>query len=102
MTFCIAFLLVQTAVPVTRLLADVRPGRWGWHMYAGYGTNAVRYELVLADGEVRPVVGQDHVVIARGDLPMERYVPGHLCRTTTARAIRLKIGDGPWTVQRCP
>jgi hypothetical protein len=99
--FCAVFLAVQIGLPVVQLLDDVRPARWGWQMYAGYGANAVEYRLVRPDGTVEPVRLTQYAVVFRGDMPMERYAPQHLCRVTEARAVELSIAEGPWERVPC-
>lgn len=95
-SFFVAFLLVQLGVPALKL-AEPRPARFGWQMYAG--TRAIPgFSVVLPEGGEK-IRTADHVIELRREIDNQRLIPPHLCRTVdSASAVLLhRSGQQPET-----
>jgi hypothetical protein len=75
---CLAFLAFQLALPVAQLIWASRPARFGWQMYSA-ASAPPRFELIAADGSAQPVDIAPYVASLRGDVPVARFLPPHLC-----------------------
>lgn len=76
--FFLLFLLIQTIVPLVRLWAP-RPARFGWQMFSAMQPRA-RFTLVMRDGTSHPADLTRYVALSRGEVELEKALPGHLCR----------------------
>ena len=75
---CVAFLAFQLALPVAQLIWAQRPARFGWQMYSAVSAPP-RFALITPDGSAPPVDIAPYVASLRGDVPVVRFLPPHLC-----------------------
>ncbi|HJZ45549.1 MAG TPA: hypothetical protein VKE41_00215 [Roseiflexaceae bacterium] len=76
--FFVVFLAIQILVPIVQLISAPRPARWGWQMYS-VASAQPRFELLLRDGSSKPIDITPYVTSMRGDVPLARFLPAHLC-----------------------
>jgi hypothetical protein len=99
--FFVVFLAIQLAVPIVQLVWAPRPARFGWQMYS-VTSAAPRFDLVLRDGTSQPVAIEPYVASVRGDVPLARFLPRHLCGLFPhAAAVRYHLVDGSSGVYQC-
>ena len=82
----VAFLVVQTVVPVIIGLTQPRPAPFAWEMFAET-PSPPHIEVVLDDGARTTVDLWDVVVRARGDIPYAKVLPSHLCHVIDRAAL---------------
>ncbi|NOT00826.1 MAG: hypothetical protein HOP29_09380 [Phycisphaerales bacterium] len=86
---CLVFAAVPIIVPLVQLPAD-RPARFGWQMYSGIKI-IPQFEVIGADGGMRPITLTDFVANVRADLRYDDVLPKHLCRVLDdAAAVRAR------------
>ncbi len=92
--FFAVFLAVQILVPLAQFMWAPRPARFGWQMYA-VASAAPRFELIMRDGTAKPLDITPYVTSLRGDVPLARFLPQHLCTLFPgAAAVHYKMDDG--------
>ena len=92
--FFVAFLAVQLIVPIVQIVWAPRPARFGWQMYSVVSAEP-RFELELRDGIRQPVAIEPYVTSLRGDVPLARFLPAHLCRLfPNSVAVHYQTDDG--------
>jgi len=92
--FFVVFLAIQIAVPLVQLVWSPRPARFGWQMYSVVSA-APRFELIMRDGVAKPLDITPYVTSLRGDVPLSRFLPPHLCMLfPDAVAIHYQMNDG--------
>lgn len=92
--FFVVFLSVQVLVPLAQLVWAPRPARFGWQMYS-VASAAPSFELIMRDGATRALDVTPYVTSLRGDVPLARFLPPHLCTLfPDAAAIRYQMDDG--------
>ena len=92
--FFVAFLAVQIVIPLIQLAWSPRPARFGWQMYS-VGSATPRFELIMRDGTDKPLDITPYVTSLRGDVPLVRFLPPHLCTLfPEAAAVRYQTDDG--------
>jgi hypothetical protein len=92
--FFIVFLAAQVLIPLAQLAWSPRPARFGWQMYSVVSA-APRFELLMHDGAKKPLDITPYVTSMRGDVPLGRALPPHLCRLfPNAAAIYYQMDDG--------
>ena len=93
MCFFVAFLAAQLAIPLIQLAWSPRPARFGWQMYSVISA-APRFELIMHDGTAKPLDIRPYVTSMRGDVPLARFLPPHLCTLfPDAAAIHYQMDD---------
>jgi hypothetical protein len=91
--FFVAFLAIQVVMPIVQLVSAQRPARFGWQMYSVI-SDAPDFELILRDGTAQPIDIRPYVASLRGDVPLARFVPPHLCTLfPNAAAVHYRIDD---------
>ena len=91
--FFVAFLAAQLAIPLVQLAWAPRPARFGWQMYSVISA-APRFELIMRDGATKPLDITPYVSSMRGDVPLARFLPPHLCALfPDAAAIHYQMDD---------
>ena len=100
--FFVLFLLIQTAVPLVQLGAP-RPARFGWQMFSAEQQRP-RFSLVMRDGTSRPANLRPYIAHSRGEVDLEKALPGHLCRVVPdlASVQILRPDSKQPRVYRCP
>jgi hypothetical protein len=94
MCFFVGFLALQIVVPLAQLAWSPRPARFGWQMYSVISA-APRFELMLHNGTAKPLDVRPYVTSMRGDVPLARFLPPHLCTLfPDAAAIKYQMDDG--------
>jgi hypothetical protein len=92
--FFAAFLSIQIVVPFVQLVWSTRPARFGWQMYSVVSV-VPQFELIMRDGAVNPLDITPYVTSRRGDVPLTRFLPAHLCALfPNAAAIHYQMEDG--------
>ena len=92
--FFVVFLAAQILIPLAQLAWAPRPARFGWQMYS-VASAAPRFELIMRDGFAKPIDITPYVTSLRGDVPLARFVPPHLCTLfPDAAAVRYQMDDG--------
>jgi hypothetical protein len=92
--FFVVFLAVQLLMPLAQLAWSPRPARFGWQMYSVVSV-APSFELIMRDGAARPLDITPYVTSLRGDVPLARFLPPHLCRLfPDAAAVHYQMDDG--------
>ena len=76
--FFVVFLAAQMVVPLAQLAWSPRPARFGWQMYSVVSA-APRFTLIMRDGAEKPLDITPYVTSLRGDVPLARFLPLHLC-----------------------
>ena len=93
--FFAAFLAIQIAVPLVQLVWAPRPARFGWQMYS-VGSATPRFELIMRDGSAKRLDITPYVTSLRGDVPIARFLPPHLCTLfPDAAAIHYEMDGSP-------
>ena len=93
--FFVVFLAIQIAVPLVQLVWSPRPARFGWQMYSVVSA-APRFELIMRDGVAKPLDITPYVTSLRGDVPIARFLPPHLCALfPDAAAIHYRMDGSP-------
>jgi hypothetical protein len=77
--FFVVFLAAQILIPLSQLVWSPRPARFGWQMYSVVSA-APRFELIMRDGATKPLDITPYVTSLRGDVPLVRFLPPHLCK----------------------
>jgi hypothetical protein len=92
--FFAAFLAIQIAVPLVQLAWSPRPARFGWQMYSVVSATP-HFELIMRDGAAKPLDITAYVTSLRGDVPLARFLPPHLCMLfPDAIAVYYQMDDG--------
>ena len=92
--FFVVFLAVQILMPLAQLAWSPRPARFGWQMYSVV-SSAPSFELIMRDGAAKPLDISPYVTSLRGDVPLARFLPSHLCRLfPDAAAVHYQMDDG--------
>ena len=92
--FFIVFLTVQILMPLAQLAWSPRPARFGWQMYSVV-SSAPNFELIMRDGAAKPLDIRPYVTSLRGDVPLARFLPPHLCGLfPDAAAVHYQMDDG--------
>ena len=92
--FFIVFLAAQILIPLAQLVWSPRPARFGWQMYSVVSA-APRFELIMRDGAAKPLDITPYVTSLRGDVPLARFLPMHLCMLfPDAAAVHYQMDDG--------
>ncbi|MEO7910186.1 MAG: hypothetical protein ABIV47_11095 [Roseiflexaceae bacterium] len=92
--FFVVFLAAQILIPLAQLVWAPRPARFGWQMYS-VASAAPRFELVMGDRGIKPLDITPYVTSLRGDVPLTRFLPPHLCALfPDAAAVRYRMDDG--------
>jgi len=89
----VVFLALQIAVPLAQLAWSPRPARFGWQMYSVVSATP-RFELIMRDGSAKPLDITPYVTSLRGDVPLARFLPPHLCTLFPAAAVHYQLDDG--------
>jgi hypothetical protein len=88
------FLAAQILIPLAQLAWSPRPARFGWQMYSVVSV-APHFELIMRDGAVKSLDITPYVTSLRGDVPLARFLPAHLCRLfPDAAAVHYQMDDG--------
>jgi hypothetical protein len=91
--FLVAFLVIQILMPLVQFVRAPRPARFGWQMYSVAST-APRFELIMPDGNTKPLDITPYVTSLRGDVPLARFLPQHLCALfPDAAAVHYQMAD---------
>ncbi len=81
-------------IPLVQLAWSPRPARFGWQMYSVVSA-APRFELIMRDGTAKPLDITPYVTSLRGDVPLARFLPPHLCTLfPDAAAVHYQMDDG--------
>lgn len=92
--FFVVFLAAQILIPLAQLAWAPRPARFGWQMYS-VASAAPRFELIMRDGFAKPIDITPYVTSLRGDVPLARFLPPHLCKLfPDAAAVHYQMDDG--------
>jgi hypothetical protein len=92
--FFTVFLAAQVLIPLAQLAWSPRPARFGWQMYSVVSA-APRFELIMRDGAVKLLDITPYVTSMRGDVPLARFLPPHLCTLfPDAAAVHYQMDDG--------
>ncbi len=92
--FFIVFLAAQLLIPLVQLAWSPRPARFGWQMYSVVSV-VPHFELIMRDGAVMPLDITPYVTSLRGDVPLARFLPAHLCTLfPDATAVHYQMDDG--------
>jgi len=92
-SFFIAFLAIQIGVPIIQLVWSPRPARFGWQMYSVVSA-APRFNLIMRDGAAKSLDITPYVTSLRGDVPLARFLPPHLCSLfPDAAAVHYQMND---------
>jgi hypothetical protein len=92
--FFVVFLAAQILIPLAQLAWSPRPARFGWQMYSVTSV-APNFELIMRDGAPKPLDITPYVTSLRGDVPLTRFLPPHLCTLfTNAAAVHYQMDDG--------
>ena len=92
--FFVVFLVAQILIPLAQLAWAPRPARFGWQMYS-VASAAPRFELIMRDGAAKPLDITPYVTSLRGDVPLARFLPPHLCTLfPDAAAVHFQMDDG--------
>ena len=92
--FFVVFLAAQVLIPLAQLAWAPRPARFGWQMYSVVSA-APRFELIMRDGAAKPLDITPYVTSLRGDVPLARFLPPHLCTLfPDAAAVHYQMDDG--------
>jgi hypothetical protein len=92
--FFVVFLAAQIVIPLAQLAWAPRPARFGWQMYSVVSA-APRFELIMRDRATKPLDITPYVTSVRGDVPLARFLPPHLCmRFPDAAAVHYQMDDG--------
>ena len=92
--FFVVFLAVQIAIPLVQLVWSPRPARFGWQMYSVVSA-APSFTLIMRDGTTRQLDIRPYVSSLRGDVPLARFLPPHLCNLfPDAAAVHYQMDDG--------
>jgi hypothetical protein len=92
--FFVIFLAAQLLIPLAQLAWSPRPARFGWQMYSVV-SSAPRFELIMRDGAAKSLDITPYVTSLRGDVPLARFLPAHLCTLfPDAAAVRYHVDDG--------
>jgi len=92
--FFVVFLMAQILIPLAQLAWSPRPARFGWQMYSVVSA-APRFELIMRDGAAKSLDITPYVTSLRGDVPLARFLPPHLCRLfPDAAAVHYHMDDG--------
>ena len=92
--FFIVFLAMQIVIPLFQLAWSPRPARFGWQMYSVVSA-APHFELIMRDQATKPLDITPYVTSLRGDVPLVRFLPPHLCTLfPEAVAVRYQTDDG--------
>jgi hypothetical protein len=92
--FFVVFLAAQILIPLAQLAWSPRPARFGWQMYSVVSA-APRFELIMRDGAAKPLDITPYVTSLRGDVPLARFLPAHLCTLfPDAAAVHYQMDDG--------
>lgn len=92
--FFIVFLAAQILIPLAQLAWAPRPARFGWQMYS-VASAAPVFELIMRDGGSKQIDITPYVTSLRGDVPLVRFLPPHLCALfPDADAIHYQMDDG--------
>jgi hypothetical protein len=91
--FLVAFLVIQILIPLVQFVRAPRPARFGWQMYS-VASAAPRFELIMRDGATKPLDITPYVTSLRGDVPLARFLPRHLCTLfPDAAAVHYQMDD---------
>ena len=92
--FFVVFLAAQILIPLAQFVWAPRPARFGWQMYA-VASAAPSFELILRDGATKRLDITPYVTSLRGDVPLARFLPQHLCTLfPDAVAVHYQMDDG--------
>ena len=92
--FFVVFLAAQILIPLAQLAWSPRPARFGWQMYSVVSA-APRFELIMRDRAAKPLNITPYVTSLRGDVPLARFLPPHLCTLfPDAAAVHYQMNDG--------
>ena len=92
--FFVVFLAAQVLIPLAQLAWSPRPARFGWQMYSVI-SSAPRFELIMRNGAAKPLDITPYVTSLRGDVPLARFLPAHLCTLfPDAAAVSYQMDDG--------
>jgi|SRR4051812_3390624 len=92
--FFVVFLAAQILIPLAQLVWAPRPARFGWQMYS-VESEAPRFELILRNGVTKPLDITPYVTSLRGDVPLARFLPRHLCTLfPNAAAVHYQMANG--------
>lgn len=73
----VVFLLVQLAVPISRLHPRETPHRWAWQMFSR-SPHSVQFIVHTPTGSTEVDVSQ-YMSVVRGDIDLTTAMPMHLC-----------------------
>jgi hypothetical protein len=73
------FVVLQLAIPISRMGSDEGPQRFGWQMFSTVG-EAIEFTVHTPTGTVI-IDLEDVMARARSDVPLEELLPPHLCNT---------------------
>jgi len=75
----VLFVVLQLAIPISRISADDETVRFGWQMFSTVGESI---EFTVHTSTASFVIDLEAVMArARGDIPLEELLPPHLCDT---------------------
>ena len=75
----VLFVVLQLAIPISRMGSNEGPQRFGWQMFSTVG-EAIELTVHTPTGTV-VIDLEDVMARARGDIPLEKLLPPHLCNT---------------------
>ena len=87
----VLLLVIQTAIPISRLGDRERADRFGWQMFAVH-TESPQFVVVTEDGTTDIPLG-DYMARVRGDIDIIDAMPPHLCEVVDG-AIRVTWQTG--------
>lgn len=77
MTLIVTFLVVQLAIPISRLFPLETPHRWAWQMFSRT-PHSVQF-VIHTPTDTTDVVLRQHMAQVRGDIDLTGLMPAHLC-----------------------
>lgn len=87
------FLVVQLAIPISRLGHHQPTVRFGWQMFS-VAIPAPEFVVATTNGDVS-IDLEDYMARVRGDIDIEALLPPHLCQVVQG-AIRVTWADGSY------
>ena len=83
------FLILQLAIPISRIGDDAR--RFGWQMFST-AQRAPQFVVITESGEI-DIENGDYLAKSRADLDLETLLPPHLC-SVVPDAISIRWDEG--------
>jgi hypothetical protein len=74
---CALFLVVQLAIPISRIDETDRGTRFGWHMFSG-AQGTPEFVVETAEGE-KNIALEDYMARVRVDVDIRGQLPSHVC-----------------------